>query len=47
MEQDKKRKIIQDMWKDPFPILMVMRTLTLKQERETVQTGEASNSLYK
>lgn len=47
MEQDKRRKIIQQMQKDSFPILMVMRTLTSKQEWETVQIGEAFNSLYK
>lgn len=50
MEQDKKRKMIQEMQKDSFPfltILMVMWTLTLKQEWETVQIGEAFNSLYK
>jgi len=46
MEQDKKRETIQEMQKDSFPILTVMRTLTLKQERETVQIGEAFNSLY-
>lgn len=37
MEQDKKRKISQEMQKDSFPILMVMWTLTLKQEWEMVQ----------
>lgn len=47
MEQDKKRKMIQEMQKDSFPILMVMWALTLKQEWETVQIGEAFNSLYK
>lgn len=39
MEQDEERKMIQEMQKDSFPILMVIWMLTLKQEWETVQTG--------
>ena len=47
MEQDQKRQRIQEMQKDSFPILMVMWMLTLKQEWEMVQIGQAFNSLYK
>lgn len=47
MDQDKKRKMIQEMQKDSVPVLMVMWTLTIKQEWETVQIGEAFNSLCK
>lgn len=37
MEQENKKKISQEMQKDSFPILMVMQTVTLKQEWEMVQ----------
>lgn len=45
MEQDKKRKMIQEMQIESSLILMVMWTLTLKQEWE-MQIREAFNSLY-
>lgn len=35
------------MHKDTFPTLMVLWTLTLKEEWEVVQTGVAFNCLYK
>lgn len=35
------------MQKDSFPILMVIRILTLKWDQEMVQIGVAFNCLYK